>query len=59
MKPNRTEFPLLYLVLFGLTFEKTTENKSEELSKSQSENKKLNNFFVAQRNFIAAEERWK
>ena len=33
MKPNTTEYRISFLVLFGLTFEKTTENKSEELLK--------------------------
>ena len=56
MKPNTTA--ISFLVLLRLTFEKTMENKSEELiCKNQSESKKSNYFFPAQRNSITAKER--
>ena len=55
-KCNRISF----FVLLRLTFEKTTESKSEEfLCKNQSENNKSNYFFPLQRNSITAEERCK
>ena len=58
MKPNTTA--ISFLVLLLLTFEKTTENKSEKLvCKIQSESKKSDYFFPARRNSITAEERCK
>ena len=56
---SETKYNIIsFLVLLGLTFEKTTENKSEELvCKNQSESKKSKYFFPVQRNFIMAEER--
>ena len=56
MKPNTTA--ISFLGLLGLTFEKTTENKSEKLiCKIQSKSKKSNYIFPARRNSIMAEER--
>ena len=58
---NETRYNRIsFLVLLQLTFEKRTENKSEELiCNNQSESKKSNYFLPAQRNSITAEERWK
>ena len=56
MKPNTTE--ISFLVLLRLTFEKSTENKSEKLiCRNQAESKKSNYFFPARRNSIVAKER--
>lgn len=46
---------IFFLVQFGLTFDKTQKIKVKNSSKSQSENKKLNNFM--QRNPLTAEEK--
>ena len=56
---NETKYNRIsFLVLLRLTFEKTTENKSEELVyKNQSESKKSNYFFPARRNSITAKKR--
>ena len=53
---NKTKYNRIsFLVLLQLTFEKITENKSEELvCKNQSESKKSNYFFPARRNSITA-----
>ena len=50
-KDNR----IFFLVQFGLTFDKTQKIKVKNSSKSQSENKKLNNFM--RRNSLTAEEK--
>ena len=55
-KLNKTA--ISFLVLLRLTFEKTTENKSEKLiCRNQAESKKSNYFFPARRNSIAVQER--
>ena len=53
---NETKYNRIsFLVLLQVTFEKITENKSEELvCKNQSESKKSSYFFPAQRNSITA-----
>ena len=58
---NETEYNRIsFIVLLRLTFENTTENKSEKLKcKNQAESKKSNYFFPARRNYIAVQERWK
>ena len=55
------QYFILLLLVWRLTFEKTTKNQGEESCKNQSENKKSSTFFAAWRKvyYGAAKERWK